>query len=230
METKKSPNADLDRFHTILVEIGLVLSLGICFIAFEMKTQVKPAEFKGELVVQEIENELIPITRQEQVRPPEPPPPPKVVEVLNIVSDDVEIEEELEIIDTEADEDTRIDIAPMVSSMEAEEEPEESQVFYIVEEMPEFPGGELALRTFIAKEIKYPVTAQESGIQGKVYVNFVVNTDGMVSDARVIRSVHPSLDEEAIRVVNSLPKWKPGKQRGKPVRVSFSVPISFVLQ
>ncbi|MGQ8337347.1 energy transducer TonB [Sunxiuqinia sp. A32] len=230
METKKSPNVDLDRFHHVFLEIGFVLSLGICFLAFELKTEVKSTELKGELVVQEIENEMIPITRQEQVKPPEPPPPPKVVEVLNIVSDDVEIEDELEIIDTEADEDTKIDINPVVSTIEEEEEEEESQVFYIVEEMPEFPGGELALRKFIANSIQYPVVAQENGIEGKVYVRFVVNADGRVSNAEVIRSVDPALDKEAIRVVSNLPIWKPGKQRGKPVRVAFSVPISFVLQ
>ena len=96
--------------------------------------------------------------------------------------------------------------------------------------MPEFPGGELALRRFLANAIKYPVIAQENGVEGKVYVSFVVGKDGQVSNARVVRSVDPSLDQEALRVVNSLPVWKPGKQRGQPVRVAFSVPISFVLQ
>ncbi|MGC9355372.1 MAG: TonB family protein [Mariniphaga sp.] len=106
----------------------------------------------------------------------------------------------------------------------------DEQIFFIVEEMPEFPGGELALRQYIANAIKYPVIAQENGIQGRVYVTFVVNTDGSVADARIARGVDPSLDKEALRVVNSLPKWKPGKQRGKPVRVSYTVPINFVLQ
>lgn len=203
--------------------------MGFVF-AFEVKTNVKKVESIGTVVVQDVEDEIIPITRQEQVKPPEPPPPPRVVEVLNIVADDVEIEDELEIEDTEADEETEIDVAPVVATYETEEKEEETQIFYIVEEMPEFPGGELALRTFIAKAIKYPVVAQENGIQGKVYVSFVVGKDGRVSNARVIRSIDPALDEEALRVVNSLPIWKPGRQQGKPVRVAFSVPISFVLQ
>jgi len=103
-------------------------------------------------------------------------------------------------------------------------------IFFIVEEMPEFPGGELALRKAIAWAIKYPAEAQRDGVQGKVYVNFVVDSAGKVRNARVVRGVAPSLDQEAIRVVSSLPDWTPGKQRGEAVAVSYTVPISFVLQ
>lgn len=232
MEIKKYPNADLDRYHNIFVEVGLVVALGVCFIAFEWKSKVKEITTLGQVVTPDIESEIIPITRQEQVRPPEPPPPPQVVEVLNIVANDVEIENELEIQTTEANHETAIDVTPMIVGIqqEKEEEKDESPVFFIVEEMPEFPGGELALRRFIAEAIKYPVIAQENGIQGKVYVSFVVGKDGMVTDARILRSVDPALDKEALRVVNNLPRWKPGRQGGENVRVSFSVPISFVLQ
>ncbi|HPF52000.1 MAG TPA: M56 family metallopeptidase [Draconibacterium sp.] len=103
-------------------------------------------------------------------------------------------------------------------------------VFFIVEEMPEFPGGDLALRKYIANSIKYPEIAQDKGIQGKVYVTFVVSKDGTVANARIARGVDPSLDKEALRVVSSLPQWKPGKQRGENVNVSYTVPINFVLQ
>lgn len=228
MELKKSPKADLENKRNIFVQIGLVISLGLTLLAFEWTTRVEQAASLGTVVQQEVEDEIIPITRQEEVKPPPPPPPPKVVEMLNIVDNDVEIEDELEIEDTEADDNTVIDVAPVIQQ-EAEEE-EESEVFFIVENMPEFPGGELALRKFIANAIKYPVIAQENGIQGKVYVNFVVDKDGSVTQARIARGVDSSLDKEALRVVNSLPKWKPGMQRGKPVRVSYTVPISFVLQ
>jgi len=232
MEVKKYPKVDLDRYHNFFVEVGLVLALGICLLAFELKTPVKQVDNLGGVTVQEIETEIIPITRQEMERPPEPPPPPKVVEVLNIVANDTEIETQLEIEDTEADEKTYIDVAPIITAVapEAEKEKEEDAVFYIVEEMPEFPGGEMALRKFLASAIKYPILAQENGIQGKVYVNFVVGKDGSVTNAKVIRSVDPALDKEALRVINSLPKWKPGLQRGEPVRVSYSVPIVFILQ
>jgi TonB family protein len=108
--------------------------------------------------------------------------------------------------------------------------PVEDEVFFIVEQMPDFPGGELALRKFIAQEVKYPAIASQKGIQGKVFVNFVVAKDGSVKNAKVIRGVDPLLDLEALRVVNSLPKWKPGKQKGKEVAVSYTVPINFVLQ
>jgi TonB family protein len=106
----------------------------------------------------------------------------------------------------------------------------DEQVFFIVEEMPEFPGGEIALRTYIANAIKYPVTAQEKGIQGKVYVTFVVGKDGLVKNTSIARGVDPSLDSEALRVVKNLPKWQPGKQKGVPVNVSYTVPINFKLQ
>jgi TonB family protein len=106
----------------------------------------------------------------------------------------------------------------------------DEQIFFIVEEMPEFPGGEQALRKFIANNIEYPVSAQENGIQGKVYVTFVVDKNGDVANARIARGVDPSLDQEALRVVNSLPKWIPGKQRGQNVNVSYTVPINFALQ
>jgi len=229
MESKKSPKADLENKKNVFFMLGLVVALGVTLLAFEWTTKPTKAEDLGQIQTQEVEEEIIPITREQEVKPPPPPPPPKVVEVLNIVDDDVEIEDELEIEDTEADEETVIDVAPVIETEEEEEE-EEAQVFFIVEDMPEFPGGELALRKYIANSIKYPVIAQENGIQGKVYVTFVVDKDGGVSDARIARGVDPSLDKEALRVVNTLPKWKPGKQRGKPVRVSYTVPINFVLQ
>lgn len=231
MEVKKTPKADLENKRNIFLMIGLVLALAIVLFAFEWKTTPKKTESLGQIETQEVEEEFIPITREQEVKPPEPPPPPKVVEVLNIVDDDVEIDDELVIEDTEADEQTIIDVAPVVTTVQQEEEEEEeAKVFFIVEDMPEFPGGEAALRSFIASSIKYPVIAQENGIQGKVYVTFVVDADGSISDARIARGVDPSLDKEALRVVNLLPKWKPGKQRGKPVRVSYTVPINFVLQ
>ncbi len=228
MELKKSPKADLENKRNIFIQVGLVISLGLTLLAFEWTSKVDQAASLGTVAQQEVEDEIIPITRQEEVKPPPPPPPPKVVEVLTIVDDDTEIEDELDIEDTEADDQTVIDVAPVIQ--QEEEEAEESEVFFIVEDMPEFPGGELALRKFIANAIKYPVIAQENGIQGKVYVNFVVDKDGSVSNARIARGVDASLDKEALRVVNTLPKWKPGMQRGKPVRVSYTVPISFVLQ
>ncbi len=229
MELKKSTKADLEIKKNTFWLVGLVVALGITLLAFEWTTKPAKVESLGSIQAQEVEEEIIPITREQQVKPPPPPPPPKVVEMLTIVDDDVKIENELEIEDTEADENTIIDVAPVIETAE-EEEADEAEVFFIVEDMPEFPGGDLALRKYIANAIKYPVIAQENGIQGKVYVTFVVGKDGKVANARIARGVDPSLDKEALRVVNSLPTWKPGKQRGKPVNVSYTVPINFVLQ
>ena len=149
---------------------------------------------------------------------------------MNIVDNAAQVNDDLSIFDSEADKENLCRCGSIVTAKDEKEEEAEAQVFFIVEEMPEFPGGEAALRAFIAKSINYPVIAQENGIQGKVYVTFVVDRDGGISDAKIARGVDPSLDKEALRVVNTLPKWKPGKQRGKPVRVSYTVPISFVLQ
>ncbi len=229
MELKKTPKADLEAKKNMFWLVGLVVALGLSLLAFEWTTKPTKAADLGTIQTAEVEEEIIPITREQEVKPPPPPPPPQVVEVLNIVDDDVEIEDELVIEDSEADDETVIDVAPVIETAEEEEE-EEAQVFFIVEDMPEFPGGDLALRKYIASSIKYPVIAQENGIQGKVYVTFVVSKTGKVTDAKIARGVDPSLDKEALRVVNALPAWKPGKQRGKPVNVSYTVPINFVLQ
>ena len=227
MEVKKSPKADLENKKSVFMQIGLVVTLAIVLIAFEWtSTDMDVSQF--EMVEDlEAEEEIMPITRQEEVKPPPPPPPPKVADVLNIVEDDVELDEELDIEDTEMEEDTEIDFSDLAMD---EEESDDAPVFFIVEDMPEFPGGEAALRKYIAQSVKYPVIAQENGIQGRVYVSFVVNTKGKVTDVKVARGVDPNLDKEAIRVVNAMPAWKPGKQRGKAVKVSYTVPINFVLQ
>jgi protein TonB len=230
MELKKTPKADLENKKNVYFMIGLVFSLGIMLVAFEWTAKPEKADSLGSVGAIKVEDEIIPITREQEIKPPPPPPPPKVIEVLNIVDDDVKIDDELRIEDSEADDKTLINVAPVISAPKAEEEEEAAQVFFIVEDMPEFPGGEMALRAYIANAIKYPVIAQENGIQGKVYVTFVVGRDGKVTNATIARGVDPSIDKEALRVVMSLPTWKPGKQRGKPVNVSYTVPINFVLQ
>ncbi len=229
MELKKSPKVDLESKRNVYLMIGLVVSLGIVLLAFEWTAKPSKADSLGSMDAFDVEEEIIPITREQEIKPPPPPPPPKVVEILNIVDDKTVIDDDDLMIDTEADDQTLIHVAPVISAKEEKEE-DEAQVFFIVEDMPEFPGGEMALRTYIANAIKYPVIAQENGIQGKVYVTFVVGKDGKVSNASIARGVDPSIDKEALRVINMLPKWKPGKQRGKPVNVSYTVPINFVLQ
>ena len=230
MEIKKSRKADLEGGKGLSILMGIVVGLAVLFVGFEWGTQEKTIQ-KDEGIADIIAEEEIDITRQEETPPPPPPPPPveQVAEVLNVVEDDVEVENTdlLSSEDNQAEAQTQTYVPPVVK---VEEEEESSQhIFMVVEEMPEFPGGQAALMSFIAKSIKYPVVAQENGIQGRVTCSFVVNKDGSIVDAEVIRGIDPSLDKEALRVINTMPKWKPGKQRGKPVRVKFTVPINFRL-
>ena len=226
MQLKKSPKASLEDKKLTYVLMGLVLVLSICYVAFECtekevtKYEVPDTEFFFE--------EEIDIQQTTQETPPPPPPPAmQEVEVLNVVEDDVETET-IEI-NTEDDKDVEVVIAPPVEAPVEEEE--EEVIFVVVESMPEFPGGQQALFKYLAENVKYPVIAQENGIQGRVICQFVVNKDGSIVDVVAVRSSgEPSLDKEAIRVIQSMPKWKPGKQRGKPVRVKYTVPVNFRLQ
>lgn len=210
--------------------VGYVIVLAFMFIAFEWtKRDVKidTSQAVADLVFEEeIE---IPITEQpEQATPPPPPEAPAVVESLTIVDDDMEVES-TEIASSE-ETGQAVEIAYVPPTVE-EEEVVEQEIFEVVEQMPEFPNGGMAgLMQYLSKNIKYPTIAQENGTQGRVTVQFVVNADGSIVDAKVIRGVDPYLDKEALRVINSMPKWKPGMQRGKAVRVKYTVPVMFRLQ
>ncbi|HLW07541.1 MAG TPA: energy transducer TonB [Marinilabiliaceae bacterium] len=227
MEIKKLPKADLENKKAVFMQIGLVVVLSLVLIAFEWTTTDVSIDMSLVDEGAAVEEEIIPITRQEEVKPPPPPPPPKAADILNIVEDDVELDDELEIMDTEMDQDQMVDFSDIVVG---DEQRESDEVFMIVEEMPEFPGGPAALQKYLSSSVKYPVIAQENGIQGRVYIQFVISSKGEVTNAVVLRGVDPSLDKEALRVVENMPKWKPGKQRNRPVRVSYTVPINFVLQ
>ncbi len=227
MEVKKTDKANLEKRRGIFLQLGYVVVLGIVLLAFEWGT--RPAELNslGQLDDLDLEEEIIPITRQ-QNEPPPPPPPPQTTEVINIVEDDVEIEDELILDDTEADQD---DVIEIVEFEEEEEEVNEQEVFFVVEDMPTFQGQSSdAFRIYIQQNLKYPIIAQENGISGRVFVQFDVDGTGSITNVVVVRGVDPSLDKEAVRVVKSSPKWSPGKQRGRPVRVRFTFPIVFQLQ
>lgn len=224
MEPKKSTKADLENKKIIFFQVGLILVLGFVLIAFEWANTEERVASLGELGDMQIEEEIIPITRQEEIKPP-PPPPPQAVEVLNIVDDEEEIVEELEIEDTEANEETEVEIV----EFEVEEEVEEVLPFAVIEDKPVFPGGDAELLKYLATETQYPVIARENGIEGKVFVSFVIDKDGSVTDVKILRGVDPYLDKEAMRVVRSMPNWKPGKQRGKSVKVQYQLPLNFRL-
>ena len=230
MEIKKSPKADLERNKTLGLLMGFVVGLAVLFVGFEWSSSEIKVATASDGVADIIAEEEIEITRPENTPPPPPPPPPApVVEVLNVVEDDVEIEQEVEI-STEDDQNQGQVEAYVPPAVVEEEEESEQQIFTVVEKMPEFPGGLPALMRFLSKNIRYPVIAQENGVQGRVVCAFVVNKDGSIVDIEVLRGRDPSLDKEAVRVLGTMPKWNPGEQRGKPVRVKYTVPVTFRLQ
>lgn len=224
MDLKKNPEVDLEKKKSLFRFAGLVVALAIILVSFEWKQFEQELMDLGQVKVELDEEEMIPITQQQP--PPPPPPPPPQTTIIEIVEDDEEIEEELEIEDTEADEDEVVEIV----EVQEEAEEEEPQVFMIVEDMPKFPGGETELFKFLGKNMSYPPMAKDAGVQGVVYVNFVVMEDGSIANVKVLRGIGAGCDEEAIRVVKSMPKWSPGKQRGKAVRVNYNLPVRFVLK
>ena len=226
MEEKKSPKANLENKKLMFTQIGLIISLIIAWLAFEHKSydkrEIDPSLLRQTEVVEE---EMVEITKQEEQKP-QPVEMPKQTTQLEIVQDDVEVED----IEINAEVDQAEVIQEYVPVEVEEEEVVEQEIFKIVEEMPSFPGGEQKLMEFVAKNVKYPQIARETGIQGRVFVNFVVEPDGSVSHVSVLRGIGGGCDEEAMRVVKSMPKWKPGKQRGKAVRVQYMLPVNFKLQ
>ena len=227
MEVKKSPKADLEGKKTQWLLIGYVVVLAFMFVAFEWTQRDVKIDTSQAVADVVFEEEIIPITETPEQAAPPPPEAPKVAELLEIVDDKADIEETTTIINE--DNQARVEVK-YVPVQVVEEEPEEQTIFEVVENMPDFPGGQAALMQYLAKNIKYPTIAQENGTQGRVIVQFVVNRDGSIVDAKVLRGVDPYLDKEAIRVISSMPKWTPGVQNGKKVRVKFTVPVSFRLQ
>ena len=228
MEIKKSPKADLENKKMMAVLIGLVMALGIMYIAFEWSQNeitVYEEALQGPV---EIDEEMVEVTFREETPPPPPPPQPETVwsDIIDIQDNEAEVE--TTDFNSEDDADARVEIQAPIAPPEEEEE---EQVIHIrVEKMPEFPGGQDALNRYLVRNIKYPLLAQENGIQGRVVCQFVVNSDGSIVDISVVRGVEESLDKEAIRVIKSMPKWTPGRQGGKNVRVKYTLPIRFKLQ
>ena len=202
MEVKKSPKADLEGKKSTWLLIGYVFILALMFVAFEWTDRDKQVTTETGITDVVFEEEIIPITEQEQKQAPPPPEAPKVEEVLQIVENDAKVEETA----IQASEETGQAVEVKYVPVEVEEEePEEQQIFQVVEEMPEFPGGMAECLKFLGK-------------------------NGSIVDPVVVRSVDPYLDKEALRVIKTMPKWKPGKQRGKAVRVKYTVPVTFKLQ
>ncbi|CAN5573388.1 energy transducer TonB [soil metagenome] len=236
MEPRKTKEADLERKRTLFMQIGFAIALLIVIVGFEWKSYDRSEFNLGQVQMQEPEDELIPITKPEDVPPPPPPPP---VQEIEIVEDEKEIENEVEIEVTEVTQETAvIPITPR-----QEETTAEPEIFTIVERMPAFRGCEkepnedkrfactgAKIAEYFSKSIVYPRMAIDNNIEGIVYVTFVIDATGNVKDVKVLRGVGSGLDQEAIRVATAMPKWSPGQQRGKPVAVQYNVPVNFRLR
>lgn len=236
MELKKNPKADLTRNSGLYFVIGLVLVMLLTYVAFEWKTYTDVTDYNYTMDVEETLDEEVPMT--EQIKTPPPPPPPAAPEVIEVVEDEVEVEETV----IESSESSQEKEVIEVADIEVEEVVEDVDIpFAVIEDVPVFPGCENQpkdklrdcfnemMQKHISKNFRYPEIAQEMGIQGRVSVMFVIQKDGSIGNIRM-RGPDKSLEEEASRIISKLPKMTPGKQRGRAVRVPFSIPITFKLQ
>ena len=237
MKPKKNEKVDLSKNSSLYFVIGLALILLISWQAIEWKTYDKSLYGYEALNVEDEDDEEIPITEQLKTPPPPPPPPPPAPEVIEVVEDEEEVEETV-IESTETNEDEIVE----VEEVEIEEEIDDVDVpFAVIEDVPIFPGCERVKKSerrdcfqqqmnkHIRKNFRYPEIAQEMGIQGRVYVNFIISKDGSITNIRM-RGPDKNLEKEAQRIISKLPNMTPGKQRGRAVRVPFSIPITFRLQ
>ena len=228
METKTTPKANLESKRPTWLLVGYVTVLAFMFVAFEWTRDIR-VDTSGRINENVFEQDMeIPLTRQPELTPPPPPQVTPINDVLTIIDDDATAEETNFASLEETGEDVVIKHIPVTVD---EEVVVEDDIFVVVEENPQFPnGGTAGLLQYLGKNIKYPTIPQENGTQGRVTVQFVVNKDGSIVDVKVIRGVDPYLDKEAVRVISTMPKWIPGKQRGVPVRCKFTVPVTFKLQ
>ena len=228
METKKSERVDLEKGKWTSLLIGFTMALAVMFVTLEW-TQ-REVVYNSELytvVDVTLNEELVPVTLPEKKTVPPPPAAVTKAEIIEIIDDDADIIEDMPASPDDNSNDwvdlTQIDI------IEVEPEPVDDVPYTVVEDQPEFPGGAAALYEYLSKNIKYPAICRENNIQGRVVVVFIVNRDGSIVEPEVVKSVNPMLDKEARRVISNMPKWKPGLQFGKPVRVKFTVPVNFRL-
>lgn len=230
MEIKKTPKADLENKKALFMEIGLAVVLLIVLVAFEWSSSEKQEVMDLTGQQQVIEEEIIPVTQEQQQAPPEMPKTPVLSDIIDIVDDDVEVADDL-FVDTEDDASLGVEIMEYHTEVVEEEVEEEAIPFAFVEEKPKFQGGDAnTFSKWVNSKLVYPEIAKENGIQGRVTLQFTVNTDGSVSNVIVLRGVDSSLDKEAVRIVSQSPKWTPGRQRERPVKVTYTFPVIFRLQ
>lgn len=228
MEAKKSPKADLEKRRGLYLEVGMIVILAASLLAFNVKNYDKEEkQVNTRTVKEEVAEEIM--QTQEKVEPPPPPEQQEVVPTdLKVVDNDAKLENEAQVFDADAKNAENVEVQQVTITEEVEDI--EEIVWVAVEEDPEFPGGLDALSQYLADNIQYPALARENGITGKVFVTFVVEKDGRVGQIKILRDIGGGCGAEAVRVVKAMPKWKPGKQSGKPVRTQFNLPVSFNLR
>lgn len=227
MEAKKSKKAAIENQRGSWLLMGLVVALAFMFVSFEWtQHDVRIAALSPDDESIYV-TELVPITFPDEKLEPPPPPENKIVEILEIVKNDIEVADNVSTVSEDMNTTHQIIWIPPVVETEVVDE---DIIVDVAEIMPEFPGGMAALMKYLGTNIKYPTISQEMGSAGRVIVQFVVDKDGTITNPTVARGVDAYLDKEAIRVVSSMPKWKPGVQNGKKVRVKYTVPVVFRLQ
>ena len=229
MEIKKSENANLENKKLLFIEIGLIISLLIVYIALEWtskETNTAVLEDNTEILIEE---EIISTNMETPPPPPAAPKIPVLSDQIDIVDDEIELEDDM-FMNLEDDSSLGVEIMDYVEVQEEVVE-EEAIPFQLVEEKPSFNGGDAnQFSKWVNSRLVYPEIAKENGVQGRVTLQFTVEKDGTVTKVKVLRGVDPSLDKEAVRVVSMSPKWKPGKQRDRAVPVTYTFPVIFQLR
>ena len=227
MEAKKSKKAAIENQRGSWLLMGAVVALAFMFVSFEWTqhdVRLAANSLANDPIFEEV---LVPITYPEEKLEPPPPPGVKASEVIEIVTNEQEVTDAVTTVSEDQGQPYEIVWVPPVVEIE---KVEEDVIHVTAEFMPEFPGGTAALMKYLGTNIKYPTISQEMGSKGRVIVQFVVDKDGTITNPEVVRGVDAYLDKEAIRVISSMPKWKPGVQNGKKVRVKYTVPVVFRLQ
>lgn len=229
MEVKKTPKANLENRRTLYGEIGLVVALLIVWGAFSMgSSEKKTSILQDDTQIVEVED-MVPITQETPPPPPEAPKIPVLSDQIDIVNDDIKVEDNFASIEDNAN--LGVEIMDYVEEVKEETVEEEAIPFQLVEEKPSFQGGDAnTFSKWVQSKLVYPEIAKENGVQGRVTLQFTVEKDGYVTNVKVLRGVDSSLDKEAVRVVQSSPKWKPGKQRDRTVKVTYTFPVMFQLR
>ena len=220
MEVKKNPNADIDKKKPALFMLGGVAALAFVLVLGEYTSaEVTYSQNKKKAdKALEIE-EVLEMPNSTPPPPPPPPPPPVLLTNVEVTKDEKKVNQDVVVVNNEDNE--KVEIV----EIKVEEKVVVDEIFDVVEEQPEYPGGTQELYTFIGKNFKYPEMARAANVQGKVYVSFVVGKDGSIEEVKILRGLGSGLDEEAARVVKMMPRWKAGKQRGKEVKVRYNLPI-----